>query len=297
MRILVTGRDGQVARALLERGTGQGVDVVLLGRPELDLTASSEAIGVALAGQRPDVIVAAAAYTAVDRAESEPDQAFAVNVRGAEAVARSAHLIGVPLIHLSTDYVFDGEKATPYVESDAAAPRTVYGASKLAGERLVLAAQLDSVVLRTAWVFSPFGGNFVRTMLRLAESRAEVGVVQDQRGNPTGALDIADAVLAIAANLLSNSSPDLRGVFHMASCAEATWSTFAEAIFARSAERGGPTAAVRPISTADYPTPAPRPANSRLDCARLAARHGVRLGDWRDALDTVITRLVTSSQG
>jgi dTDP-4-dehydrorhamnose reductase len=291
MRIAVTGREGQVVQALIERGAAAGHEVIPLGRPVLDLTARAMSIQDALANAAPDMIVSAAAYTAVDRAESERDLAFAINATGAESVAAAACAIGVPLVHLSTDYVFDGAKPTPYVEGDATGPTGVYGASKLAGEELVLAAQPNSAVLRTAWVYSPFGANFVRTMLRLAETRDEVSVVADQRGNPTSALDIADGIIAVATNLAADQAPARRGIFHMTGSGEANWAEFAEAIFAASAAGGGPSATVRAIATADYPTAAARPANSRLDCTLLETRHGVRLPDWHGAVEAVVARL------
>ncbi|QNM83809.1 dTDP-4-dehydrorhamnose reductase [Sphingomonas sabuli] len=288
MRIVVTGREGQVVRSLAERGD----DIVPLGRPDLDLVAEPDVIVAAIEAVRPDVIVNAAAYTAVDKAESERDLAFAINERGAGAVARAANRLGVPLIHLSTDYVFSGDKPEPYVESDPTGPTGVYGASKLAGERAVLDAHDNAAVLRTAWVYSPFGGNFVKTMLRLARERDELGIVADQRGNPTSALDIADGVLAVAANLARSDDPALRGTFHMTAGGEATWAEFAEEIFAQSARSGGPSATVNRIATADYPTPARRPANSRLDCSRLREMHGVALPDWRQSTAAVVSRLL-----
>jgi dTDP-4-dehydrorhamnose reductase len=201
----------------------------------------------------------------------------------------------VPLIHLSTDYVFDGSKSSPYLEDDAPNPTGIYGSSKLAGEQAVLAEHDGSVILRTAWVYSPFGANFVKTMLRLAGDRNEIGVVSDQRGNPTSALDIADGIIAVAANLLAGSDPAQRGIFHMTATADASWAEVAEAIFAVSANSGGPTAFVRPITTADYPTPAKRPANSCLDCAKLERVHGVRLPSWRSSLPQIVKRLVSQS--
>jgi dTDP-4-dehydrorhamnose reductase len=291
MRIAVTGREGQVVQALIERGAAAGHELIPLGRPALDLTARAMSIQDALAAAAPDMIVSAAAYTAVDRAESERDLAFAINATGAESVAAAACAIGVPLVHLSTDYVFDGAKPTPYVEGDPTGPTGVYGASKLAGEELVLAAQPNSAVLRTAWVYSPFGANFVRTMLRLAETRDEVSVVADQRGNPTSAVDVADGIIAVAANLVGDPAPARRGIFHMTGSGEASWAEFAEAIFAASATSGGPSATVRAIATADYPTAAARPANSRLDCTLLETRHGVRLPDWHGAVEAVVARL------
>jgi dTDP-4-dehydrorhamnose reductase len=295
MRVVVTGREGQIARSLIERGSAVGHVIVPLGRPELDLAGESGAIARAIESAHPDVVVSAAAYTAVDKAESERDLAFAVNERGAAAVAHAAQLLDVPLVHLSTDYVFDGSKPSPYREEDEPGPTGVYGASKLAGERAVLSEQGNSAILRTAWVYSPFGANFVKTMLRLAGDRDEIGVVADQRGNPTSALDIADGVLAVAANLLASNDPRLRGVFHMTADGDATWAEFAAAIFAASSDRGGPSAQVKPITTADYPTPAKRPANSRLDCGKLARTHGVTLPNWRPSIEKVVGRLLENA--
>ena len=293
MRIVITGGpDGQVLRSLAERGAAAGHDIVPLGRPQLDLVGDEEAIARAVERTGPEVIVSAAAFTAVDKAESEQDRAFAINTRGAGSIAQAAKRLGVPIVHLSTDYVFDGSKSAPYTEDDVPRPRSVYGASKLAGEHAVLKASPGAVVVRTAWVYSPFDTNFVKTMLRLAADREEVGVVADQLGNPTSALEIAEGILAVTANLVSSQSSDLRGVFHMTANGEATWAEFAERIFAVSAAAGGPAARVRPIPTAEYPTPAARPVNSRLDCSKLARIHGVRLPDWRCSIDEVVRRLV-----
>jgi dTDP-4-dehydrorhamnose reductase len=292
MRVAVTGRAGQVARSLLERGALAGHDVLTVGRPEMDLSQDPKTIIAAIEGARPDVIVSAAAYTAVDKAESEPGLAFAINERGAGAVARAARLLDVPLVHLSTDYVFDGAKDSPYGEEDSTAPAGVYGASKLAGERAVFAEQVDSAILRTAWVYSPFGANFVKTMLRLASGRDEIAVVADQHGNPTSALDIADGVLAVAANLLRNGDSALRGVFHMTAEGDASWAELAETVFAESTRKGGPFARVKHIATVDYPTAARRPKSSRLDCGKLARTHGVRLPEWRRSTAAVVERLV-----
>ena len=294
MRILVTGREGQVAQSLVERARRQQVDVVTLGRPELDLAGPASSIIAAIEALRPDAIVSAAAYTQVDKAEAEPKLAFAINESGAAAVAAAARRLDVPLVHLSTDYVFDGSKYEPYVETDLAEPTTVYGASKLAGEKAVLAENHNSAVLRTAWVYSPFGTNFVKTMLRLAETRDEIPIVADQRGNPTGALDIASGVLAVLAGLLAEANSDKRGVFHMTATGEASWADLAGAVFDASAEAGGPSAKVRRITTAEYPTHARRPANSRLDCSKLAQVYGLRLPDWHESLQAVVKRLVQS---
>ena len=293
MRIAVTGKTGQVVSALLERGAAAGIEVVAIGRPEFDLAEAGDATA-AFAAVKPDVIVSAAAYTAVDKAESETELAHAINGRGAGVVARAAAALGVPIIHLSTDYVFDGSKTDAWVETDATAPLGVYGASKLAGEEAVLASGARAVVLRIAWVHSPFGANFVKTMLRLAETRDRLGVVADQIGAPTSALDIADAVLAIAGTLVAR--PDdatLTGIFHRGTGGpDASWADFAEAIFAGAAARGRKAPVVDRIPTSAYPTPAKRPAQSRLDSTKLAAVHGISLPDWRGSLETVLDRLL-----
>ena len=291
MRLLVTGTAGQVARALKAR-EGAGLAVSLAGRPQLDLAEPGD-LAALFAGYAPDVVVSAAAYTQVDKAESEAALAFKVNADGAGAVARAAAAVGAPVIHLSTDYVFEGSAARRLTESESTGPVNVYGASKLAGEQQVAKAAPDHVILRTAWVYAPYGSNFVRTMLRLARANPELRVVGDQHGVPTSALDIAAAIETVARHLTGR--PDdaaLRGVFHLtASGPRTTWAAFATEIFRLSADRGGPSARVVPILSADYPTAARRPAWSCLDPARLAERHGVVLPDWRDALAEVIDRI------
>jgi dTDP-4-dehydrorhamnose reductase len=293
IRIAVTGRHGQVARALTEAGAQLKVEIVSLGRPELDLEAP-ETIGSALTAAAPNIIVNAAAYTAVDQAEREPQRAHAINATGAGRVAATARSLGVPIIHLSTDYVFDGVKAEPYGEADKVAPASVYGASKLAGEQAVAATGCDHVILRTAWVYAPYGKNFVRTMLALAQTREEVRVVNDQIGCPTYAPDIAEAIVAVAHNLLKKpNDPQLRGIFNLAGSGETNWAEFAAAIFASLAKKGMRTPVLTQISSADYPTPARRPANSRLDCSKLARSHGVELPMWRSSLRSCLERLTS----
>lgn len=290
--MVVTGRKGQVVRCLLETAAVANLQIEAIGRPRINLTAPEETIFEAINAASPDVIVNAAAYTQVDRAEVEADLAFAVNEEGARSVARAARRLDVPLIHLSTDYVFDGTKSTPYSEDNSPHPATVYGASKLAGEQAVLAEHPNSAVLRTAWVFSPFGANFVRTMLRLAAQQDEVGVVSDQIGNPTSATDIARAIIGVAHNLNRKDDPNHRGVFHMTAAGEASWAELAEEVFATSSKAGGPAASVRHIATADYPTAARRPSNSRLNCEKLARTHDVRLPEWRAPVRSVVRRLL-----
>jgi dTDP-4-dehydrorhamnose reductase len=290
MRIAVTGSKGQVATSLVERA-GARAEVIALGRPRFDL-ADRAAVLAGLEAARPDVIVNAAAYTAVDKAEAEEAVATHVNGEGAGHAAEAAARLGVPLLHLSTDYVFDGALDRPYREDDPTAPTGAYGRSKLAGEKAVAERSADSVILRTAWVYSPFGANFVRTMLRLNETRDEVGVVADQRGNPTAAWDIADALIAIAARMKDDKSPALRGIFHLTGSGEATWADVAEAVFHEAAARGRRPTRVKRILAADYPTPARRPANSRLDNEKLGRVYGLKLPEWRRSVAVCCARLL-----
>ena len=240
MRIAVTGRDGQVARSLIERAAGTDVDVIPVGRPALDL-ANPDTIDGALAAIAADVLISAAAYTDVNKAEAEPELADLINGRAAGLLAARAAALGTPLIHLSTDYVFDGTKTSPYVEGDTISPINAYGRSKAAGECAVAAAHPRHVILRTSWVYSPFNRNFVRTMLELARKQDTVRVVSDQVGNPTAASDIADGVLAVARRLIEGRGEERYGTFHMAAAGSATW-----ADVARPSLQPPPHAAARP---------------------------------------------------
>jgi dTDP-4-dehydrorhamnose reductase len=288
MRIAVTGREGQLARALARRGAARGIAVVRLGRPALDL-AAPHSIAPALAAARPDIVINAAAYTAVDRAEAEPDLAFAINATGAGAVAAAALELGVPVIQISTDYVFDGTGTRAWRESDETAPLNVYGQSKRAGEIAVAAGNARHAILRTAWVYDAAGRNFLRTMLRLAATQPEVRVVADQSGAPTYADDLADGVLRVAETLQAEpENPALHGIFHLTGGGQCSWARFAQAIFAEAAALGGPSAQVIPIATSDYPTPAARPYNSVLDCGRISAAYGIALPPWQDGLSRCI---------
>ena len=289
MRLLVTGRNGQVATSLAERAAAHpGIEVLALGRPELDLE-SPATVEAAIAAARPDLVVNAAAYTAVDKAESDSGRAFAANRDGAAAAARAAARLGVPVIHLSTDYVYPGDRPSPYVESDATGPSSVYGQSKLEGEQAVMAAHPQALIFRTSWVYSPFGANFVKTMLRIGKDRDVVKVVADQQGNPTSAIDIADAILRLAPGL---GSTPAGGIFHLCGSGSTTWCGLAQAIFAESGKLGGPAPRVEAITTAEYPTPARRPANSRMDTAAFTARFGFALRPWPDAVAETVARLL-----
>jgi dTDP-4-dehydrorhamnose reductase len=295
MRLYVIGGEGQVARALREAAVGRP-DIVFgsSSRAELDLL-NPASIDQALDAFRPDVVINPAAYTAVDKAEAEPKLAFAINRDGAGAVAAAAAAQNAPVIHFSTDYVYDGKKTGAYVESDRVAPQGVYGQSKLAGEQAVTAAHPRHVVLRTSWVYAPFGSNFVRTMLRLAAERDRLRVVDDQVGCPTYAPDIADAVLAIAERIAGERwRPEYAGVTHLAGPDTLTWCGFAREIMRQSALHGGRSVPVDAISTADYPTPAARPANSRLSTARLAEVFDIQLQSMETSLANCLDRLLQS---
>jgi dTDP-4-dehydrorhamnose reductase len=274
LRILLTGATGQVGWEL--RGTLAPLgEVKAFDRFGLDLADTPPLVATVRALQ-PAVIVNAAAYTAVDKAEAERDMAFAVNATAPRVLAEEAKRIGALLVHYSTDYVFDGEKASPYVEDDAPRPTSVYGESKLAGEQAILKSGCRHLILRTSWVYGPRGKNFYLTMLRLAKERPELRVVDDQVGAPTSSLEIARAT----ATLLGKGA---RGLYHMTAAGETSWCGFARAIFAAA----GIATPVVPIPTADYPTPARRPRNSRLDCSRLRADFGVALAPWEEALAEV----------
>lgn len=287
----MAGREGQLARALRERSSS-AVTIHALGRPELDVT---DRLSVARAVLQfpPDVIVNAAAFTTVDQAESDQAAAFAVNRDGARNVALAAAESGVPLIHVSTDYVFGGDKAEPYVETDMAGPINVYGASKLAGEQAVAAAWEGPVIVRSAWLHAPFGRNFVRTMLRLAAQREVIDVVADQRGSPTFAPDLAAVILQIAARIVAEpAASDWRGIFHAVNAGEASWAELAEWVFACSRARGGPYARVRPILAEDFVAAAARPRSSRLDTDKLRQAFGIELRPWQEAVEESVSLIL-----
>jgi dTDP-4-dehydrorhamnose reductase len=293
MRLFVIGGEGQVARSLREAASRSDNIVFGFGaRPDLDLLRPAS-IAKAVADFRPDLVVNPAAYTMVDKAESEPDLAFALNRDGARAVAAAAADRDVPVIHLSTDYVFDGKKKEPYSETDPVGPQGVYGRSKLEGELAVAETNPRHIVLRTAWVYAPFGSNFVRTMLRLTAERDRLRVVDDQSGCPTYAPDIAGAIIAIAQKWADSGwHPTYAGVTHIAGPDVRTWCGFAREIVQGAAERGGRPIPVDPISTSDYPTPATRPANSCLSSERLEAVFGVRLRPLKSSLADCLDRLL-----
>lgn len=293
MRVFLIGAGGQVARSLREAAAADpSISYGFGARPQLDLQDASS-IEDSLAAFRPDIVVNPAAYTAVDKAESESDQAFAINRDGAREVARAAARLSVPVIHLSTDYVFDGTKHGAYTEQDPVAPLGVYGRSKLAGELAVADANPKHIILRTAWVYAPFGANFVRTILRLAGERDRLRIVADQRGCPTYAPDIATAILAIAKTWAGSGwSDNFVGVTNLCGPDVTTWCGFATEIVSGFAQRGGRSVPVDPITTADYPTPAARPLNSQLDTTRLTALFGIRVPSMNHSLSVCLDRLL-----
>lgn len=286
--ILVTGGSGQVGTAL-QRLVPCDFALVAPSRAALDL-ADPHAIAAMVAARPWAAVINAAAYTAVDKAESDVVAAWQANALAPAAFAAATKAAGIPLLHVSTDYVFDGSKAAAYREDDPIGPAGVYGASKQAGEQAVRTANPRHIILRTAWVVSPDGVNFVKTMLRLGAERSELRVVADQHGCPTSADDIAQTLLV----LLRAATGDAArwGTYHFVNSGAATWHELAEAVFARAATHGRPVPRVVPITTAEYPTPARRPANSRLETARIERDFGIVPRPWREAIDRIVDQLL-----
>jgi len=288
-QILLAGGGGQVGLALRKATWPKGYVLRAPTRDELDIS-DVDAVSRAFESAQFSAVINAAAYTAVDKAEAEVSAAFRTNTLAPAILAEAARSAGVPMVHFSTDYVFDGKLDRPYRETDPACPIGVYGLSKFAGERAVLSAHPGSVVVRTAWVVSPDRSNFLKTMLRLAQDRATVQVVADQRGCPTSAADIADATITIVSRLISEpSSPT--GLYHLVNSGETNWAGLAREIFETSAAMGGCAAMVEDITTADYPTAAARPANSRLATDKIAADFGIRLRAWPAAVRQILEEL------
>lgn len=279
-RLLVFGRTGQVARELARLAP----EARFLGRDEADLT-DPEACARAIRDSGCTAVINAAAHTAVDRAESEPDLAHLINARAPAAMADATAALKVPLVHISTDYVFDGSGTQPRIESDPTGPLGVYGRTKLAGEQAIAAAGGQWAVLRTSWVFSAHGTNFVKTMLRLGAERDELRVVADQHGGPTPAADIARACLTMTQTMLEN--PARGGIYHFSGAPNTSWAGFARDIMAQA----GLACRITDIASSDYPTPARRPMNSRLDCAAIQRDFGIARPDWRAGLAQVLLEL------
>jgi dTDP-4-dehydrorhamnose reductase len=292
MQILITGGTGQLGRALASLDWPEGLVPLTPPREALDLS-DEHSIRHYLLGQRLDGIINAGAFTAVDRAETEMPLAWRVNALAPAVLAEHASEARIPLVHVSTDYIFDGRKPGPYLEEDPASPLNVYGATKLGGEWAIRASKARHVILRTSWVVSATGRNFIRSMLTMAQTKPLVRVVDDQWGAPTLAADLAEAAQTTLLKLLAlPSAPS--GVFHFANAGETDWKGFAEAIFAASAAQGGPSAEVQGIPTEDYPTPARRPLNSRLATGRITDAFGIVPRSWRLGLPD-ITRAILKS--
>lgn len=290
MRVLLTGASGQLGTELMRLSRGGRHRVIGIDQAELDLR-HTEAIAAGIAARRPEAVVNAAAYTQVDRAETERDLAFAVNARAPREIARACRDLGIPLIHISTDYVFDGEKRSPYREEDPLRPINVYGRSKADGEEAVRAMLAPHIILRTAWLYSAVGANFLKTIVRLASEREELRVVDDQRGSPTRAAELAKALLGLLDRIADGASTPW-GTYHFAGAGETTWFGFARRIVAElGAFDPGRRARLLPIPTSAYPTAARRPAYSVLDCRRIQERFGIAPPPWEPGVAETLREL------
>lgn len=291
MKVLVTGRRGQVARSLAEWAQGHpGIDLFFAGRPEIDLEQPGSLARV-IGAHRPDVVVNAAAYTAVDQAEDEPELAQRINADAAGEAAGAAREAGAAIIQISTDYVFDGTAREPYRETDSVRPIGVYGRTKLLGEEQVRAANPRHVVLRTAWVYSPFGRNFVKSIIDMAQTRDRLTVVDDQQGSPTSALDLANAILMLIEHWREGKKTGLGQTYHVAGSGVASWCGLASAVMAECRQLGFPAVEVEPIRTENWPTRAARPAFSALDSGKFAAEVGFTMPPWQQSVRETVRRL------
>ena len=287
MKVLVTGCNGQVGHCLVEQLGQKSITTLAVDRAQLDITDKAFVISV-VKNFQPDVIINAAAHTAVDKAESESDLSYLINRDGPRYLAQAAAKVGAAMLHISTDYVFSGDALGEYKETDETAPQGVYGASKLAGEHAVQEECPRHVIMRTAWVFGEHGNNFVKTMLRLGEQRDELSIVADQLGGPTYAGDIAAALIKIAEKIVSGEHIDF-GVYHFSGLPHVSWFEFADAIFDIAIEKQiltrKPT--LSPITTDKYPTPAKRPVNSKLSTTKITQNIGISASDWKKALNNL----------
>ena len=283
MRIVVLGKSGQVAMAL-QRLSDPTIDILALGRTDLDL-AKTEDIHSAISHHKPAAIINAAAYTAVDNAETDVESATALNEHAVRRLGQTADALEIPIVHISTDYVFDGTGESPWGPEDSTGPLGVYGQTKLAGERALAEVCRSFAILRTSWVYSPYGANFVKTMLRLGRDRSELNIVGDQVGGPTSAQDIANATLTMAKALIE--TPNKTGVWHFSGRDDCSWADFATEIF----DQCNIGCTVHPIPSSEYPTPAKRPLNSRLDCATTLRDFGIDRPSWKQSLAIVLNEL------
>lgn len=286
MRVMITGCNGQVGSCLVEKLTGK-VELLAVDYQQLDIT-QQQAVEKKVAEFKPNYIINAAAHTAVDRAEEEIDASYAINRDGPEYLAQAAQQFGAVILHISTDYVFSGEGEDAYKESDLTGPQSVYGESKLAGEQAVVEACEKHLILRTAWVFGEHGNNFVKTMLRLAETRDELSIVGDQVGGPTYAGDIANALICMVESVEAGNQVEW-GIYHFSGMPYASWFDFAQAIFAVAEDQGviDKQPSLSSIPTSAYPTPAKRPANSRMDCSKITAQFDIQPSDWQQSLQNI----------
>jgi dTDP-4-dehydrorhamnose reductase len=291
--LLIVGAKGQLGRELVAEASQRGTQTVAVGRDELDIT-QADAVRQFVNEAAPRAIINAAAYTAVDKAETDRDAAHAINALGPEHLGRAAAELDIPLLHVSTDYVFDGTKSGAYTEDDAVAPLGVYGRTKEEGERRLRAAHTKHLILRTSWVYGVHGNNFLKTMLRLSREREELRVVADQRGCPTATIDIARALLA--AEAASSAGHAKWRTYHFAGTGVTTWHGFAREIVSAAARIGGRSVPVHAIETKDYPTPAKRPENSELDSSRFAAAFGYRSPPWQERTREVIEAVLLNAE-
>lgn len=289
-RLLLLGGGGQVGLALRNAVWPEALQLHAPTREELDINDAASTAKI-LSSKRYSAVINAAAYTSVDNAENEVSAALAANSLAPAVLAEVSRSLGIPMLHFSTDYVFDGASDRPYLETDPVNPLGVYGLSKLAGERAVLAAHSGAIVLRTAWVVSPYRSNFLKTMLRLAQDRAVVRVVADQRGCPTSAADIADTTIKLVSRLVADP-PGQGGLYHFVNDGHTSWAGLAREIFAASALSGGPTATVEDIATSDYPTLASRPANSQLSTTKIATDFEIRPRPWQAAVGNIVADIL-----
>jgi dTDP-4-dehydrorhamnose reductase len=289
--ILLFGARGQLGRELAAAAASAGIEVAGRGRDEVDVT-EPEAVGDAIARLRPDLLINAAAYTKVDGAESEPEVAWRANAIGPKVIAETADQAGIPLVHISTDYVFDGTKSLSYNEDDAVAPVCVYGNGKAAGEAAVRCAAPRHLILRTAWLYGRYGDNFAKTVIRLAAERQELRVVADRFGSPTATAELAQAILTVAPRLLDEHAA--YGTFHLAGGGAATWFGFAQRIVDAQAAVTGRRPKITPIAAVEYPTAARRPDNSALDSSRFADAFGIRLGPWQGSVERTVAAILSA---
>lgn len=292
LKVLLTGTKGQIAREMIELARTQtDLNLVPVGLPGFDL-ARPETLRDPVMTARPDIIISVAAFTQVDACERDEALAMQINAKGPMVLARLAAELDIPILHVSTDYVFSGDKSTPYTEDDIPSPINAYGRSKLAGEIAVAAETKNSAIVRTSWVYSPYGQNFVKTMIQLAKDRDFVRVVNDQWGSPTAASELARILIGMARRLNMDTDPSLRGRFHAVAEGSTSWAGLAETLFVWARNRGAKSAEVEPIPSSAYPTPARRPANSRLDASRFKALYGLELAPWQELLKACLDQLI-----